>query len=423
MSEGFKRQLVSALLDKYERSSFFYKEKRPTRRIMLKLYDGGQTEFPQYDIEQYEKRIVINFAVQALYEAQLVSYRWMKGEENHIIAEVWLNFENISSAYSLIGRQPKGDVVDEVYLELLKSIDKVRSGWAKQFLRDTYDIISRKRSIGNRLPVDRNERSDLLSAICFIDQMGELEMLERVFSLQCFGDSKRFEKAIRARLLGILSKYLDYEDDNTDEELLRQVGITKYPEQLEFCGQVTMLFDSGIVDFSQLIFGGVVNSKDFQRGQLKTSPTINRVISIENRANYIDYIHKQKNEHEMVVFHGGQFSPTKRKFLLAVAASMSSTSKWYHWGDIDYGGFTMLARLRREINCNVIPYRMDKSELIRYSSLTASVESNYIEKLCNLKRHSELADCSPCIDYMIENHVKLEQEAMLTDSLNNLISL
>lgn len=417
MSEGFKYQLVSALLDKYERSSFFYTDTRPTRRIMLKLYDGGQTEFPQYDIEQYEKRSVINFAVQALYETQLLSYRWMKGEENHIIAEVWLNFENISFAYSLIGRQPKGDVVDEVCLELLNSIDKVRSGWAKQFLSDTYDFISRKRSVGNRLPVDRSERSDLLRAICFIDHMGDLEMLERVFSLQCFGDSKRFEKAIRARLLGILSKYLDYEDDNTDEELLRQVGITKYPEQLEFCGQVTMSFDNGTIDFSHLIFGGVVNSKDFQRGQLGISPTIERVISIENRANYIDYIYNQKNDHELVVFHGGQFSPAKRKFLLAIVASMSSNSQWYHWGDIDYGGFSMLARLRREIKEDVKPYRMNETELIRYSSLTASAQSKYIEKLHGLKRHSELDDCLSCIDYMIENSVKLEQEAMITDLL------
>ncbi|MDR1538051.1 MAG: DUF2220 domain-containing protein [Clostridiales bacterium] len=26
----------------------------------------------------------------------------------------------------------------------------------------------------------------------------------------------------------------------------------------------------------------------------------------------------------------------------------------YHWGDIDYGGFSMLARLRREINSSIL---------------------------------------------------------------------
>ncbi|MEW5953434.1 MAG: Wadjet anti-phage system protein JetD domain-containing protein [Bacillota bacterium] len=413
----YKHQLISALLDKYERSSFFREGTQPTRRIMLKLYDGGLTEFPQYDIEQPEKRMLLNRAVLSLYEARLVSYQWMRGEENHIIAKIWLNFENISFAYALIGRQPKSDTVDDVCLELLEALDSVRSEWVKQFLSDVYDAISRKRSVGNRLPADKNERTDLFRAICFIDQLGETEMLERVFSLQCFGDSKRFEKAVKSRLLGILSKYLDSEDDNTDEALLRQVGITKYPEQFEFCGQVSMSFHCGTVDFSHLMFGGVVNSADFQQGYLNVSPAIDRVLSIENRANYIEYIYKQKNDHELVIYHGGQFSPAKRKFLRAVAASMSDTSHWYHWGDIDYGGFSMLARLRREIKHDVIPYRMDKSELIRYALFTASVQPQYIEKLCGLKQRSELGDCLPCIDYMIENRVKLEQEAMLTDSI------
>ena len=236
MRDPYQRQLLSALLDKYEHSSFFRNGTIPTRRMMLKLYDGGQTDFPQYDIEQSEKRTLFNRAVQLLSDANLVSYRWMKGEENHIIAKIWLNYENIASAYAWAGRQPKGDMMDAVCIELLDALDNAQSEWAKQFLTDTYDVISQKRSIGNRLPVDKNERGDLIRAICFIDRMGEPEILERVFSLRCFGDSKRFEKAVRSRLLGILSKYLDCEDDSTDETLLRQVGITKYPEQFEFCG-------------------------------------------------------------------------------------------------------------------------------------------------------------------------------------------
>lgn len=75
----------------------------------------------------------------------------------------------------------------------------------------------------------------------------------------------------------------------------------------------------------------------------------------------------------------------------------------------------MLARLRREIKHNVIPYRMNKSELIKHSSLTASFTPKYLEKLGTLKLREELDDCQACIDYMIEKRIKLEQEAMLTD--------
>jgi hypothetical protein len=417
MSENYQKQLISDLLDKYERSSFFREGKQPTRRIMLKLYDGGKTDFPKYDIEQAEKRTLINLAVFSLSEIKIVSYQWMKGEEDHIIAKVWLDYENITSAYDFIGRKPKGDEIDAICLELLDALDIVHSEWAKHFFNDAYEAISQKRSIGNRLPSEESERSDLIRAIRFIDQMGDIEILERVFSLQCFGDSKRFEKVIRPRLVSVLSRYLDSADDSTDEVLLRQIGITKNPEQFDFCGSVSIVFDSGAVDFSHLRYGGSINTDDLQRGHLGISPQIDRVLSIENRANYIEYIYKQRSENELVVFHGGQFGPAKRKFLQAIATAMSAGSEWYHWGDIDYGGFSMLARLRREIKRDVLPYRMDKKELEQYSLLTAAVQPQYIEKLCSLRQRDELGDCLSCIEYMIENRVKLEQEAMLTDFL------
>jgi hypothetical protein len=77
----------------------------------------------------------------------------------------------------------------------------------------------------------------------------------------------------------------------------------------------------------------------------------------------------------------------------------------------------MLASLRREIKHDVLPFRMDEEELERYSSLTAEVQPQYIEKLRSLRQRDELNDCLPCIEYMIENRVRLEQEAMLTDFL------
>ena len=75
----------------------------------------------------------------------------------------------------------------------------------------------------------------------------------------------------------------------------------------------------------------------------------------------------------------------------------------------------MLSRLRKEIMPTVLPYRMNSDELIRYSSFTVSAKTTYIEKLKRLQARSELDDCYDCIDYMIKNMKRLEQEAMLTD--------
>lgn len=419
MIDKYQRQIMTALLDKYERSSFFREGVQPTRRIMLKLYDGGQTDFPQYDIEQAEKRTLINRAVVALSETQLVSYQWMKGEQGHIIAKVWLNYDELADAYALYNRQPKGDAIDDICLKLLDELDKVHNtDWAKRYISDLYDVISKKRDIGNRLPSNQTERNDLFRAIRFIDSMSESEVLERVFSLQCFGDSKRFEKSVKSRLLGVLRKYLDADDDATDEELFKQIGIVKYPEQFEFCGNVMLAFETGTVDFSCLRFGSAICSADLWQGDLRIAPVVNRVLTIENRANYIEYIYKHRKDNELILYHGGQYSPPKRQFLLAVAKAMPHNCEWYHWGDIDYGGFTMLSRLRREIKSDVTPYRMNKDELKHYDKLAAPISLSYAEKLNNLKQRRELNDCIECIDYMIANKVRLEQEAMLTNSIS-----
>jgi hypothetical protein len=412
--EKYREALLSALLDKYEAGSFFRTGTKPSRRIMLRLYDGGVSDFPVYEIEKPEIRETINKAVLSLHEKGLVLYQWMKGEDHHILARVWINFENIGAAYSYINRKPANDTADEACLELLDALEKVKSGWIKDFLTDSYEKISQRRSIGTG---SREEQRNLIRALVFTDQMGETELLERVFSLQCFGDSKTFENTIRKRFLDIIKRYSDCDDDSTSEELLHFAGIAKYPEQFEFRGPLAIHFEKecggSSVDFSPLRAGASLSSGDLKRGSLSIGRNSTRIISIENRANYIDYIHHRGNEDELAVYHGGCYSPAKGFFLKTLAAAMPSGCSWYHWGDIDYGGFSMLARLRREISKEILPYRMDQDELIRYAQFTAPLTQAYIERLRLLLKRDELTDCFSCINYMINNRVKLEQEAML----------
>jgi hypothetical protein len=413
---------------------------------MLKLYDGGLSDFSPYDIEKPEIRERINRAVLALREQGLVFYQWMRGEENHILARVWLNAENIAAAYGFINRRPSGDIAEEVCAELREARKRVSSSWIRNFLDDTLQTISRRRSVGNGgiLPTEGEERRNLLRALVFADSrlsgLGETELLERVFSIRCFGDSKKFETGVKNRFLEILRRYADFDDDaaagGSDEELLRFAGIARYPEQFEFRGPLTLSFDAanavksdgagtkgaGIdasvhasVDFSPLLSGAAVKSPDLRRGALGLPPDLTRILSIENWANYADYIHRQKERRELVVFHGGQFSPAKGLFFKALTAAAPPGCPWYHWGDIDYGGFSMLARLRREITRGVLPYRMDETELRSYRRFTLRPPPPYLEKLKTLTDREELADCTPCIEYMIREGLRLEQEAMLTE--------
>lgn len=413
MSSIIQKKILSALLDKYERSSFFRDEKQPTRRILLKFYDDGKSDFLYYDIEQSERRISVNQAVIELSELNLLSFEWMKGERDHIVAKVWLNTGKLQLAYQVAGRKAKSDIVDEICLEILDKHEQVSSLWFKNFFHDAYTVISQKRSIVSSIPTDATERNHLFKAICAIDKLTGSEITERVFSLQCFGDSKKFEKETRSRIISILKKYLECDDDTRDEDILRQVGIVKYPEQLEFCGKVSLVIDNGVIDFAPLRFGGSISISDLLRGILLISPDVKQIVSIENRANYIEYIQKGIADDELVLYHGGQYSPSKKYFFLAISKKMPEGCIWAHWGDIDYGGFSMLARLRREIRKEIKPFRMNTSELVNYKHFTAPITEQYAEKLKLLTTKRELGDCYNCIHYLIVNKIRLEQEAML----------
>lgn len=413
MYDATQKMILHALLDRYEKSTFFRERTQPTRRIMLNFYNGGKTNFPYYDIEKSERRIEVNRAVLDLCSKELLAFSWMAGEENHIIASVWLNIDHLDSAYAAANCKPKGDIVETLSCDILQTQRQVNAPWARNFLQDAYDEIQRKRDTISTIPADHLERSLLFKAIIAMDRLAGAECMERVFSLKTLGDSKLFERTVKPRLLSVLRKYFDSDDDVTDEDILKQVGIVKYPEQFEFCGNITFSHRTGSVEFNHLPGGSVIYSSDLSSGNIIIDPSIESVITIENRANYIDYIQNSKTLNELVIYHGGQYSPRKRIFLQTIAKEIPKKCKWYHWSDIDYGGFTMLSRLRREITPEATAYHMGIKEFQHYEKFTATIKASYAEKLVTLKAHPELHDCYDCIDYMIQNKVRLEQEAML----------
>jgi len=413
MSRDYKNQILSQLLDWYESSPAYLRNEAPGQRRIMRLYDNGKTDFPAYDIENHILRKDINQAVLVLAELGIIGFEWMQGQREHIIARVWLISDRLHEAYSCANRQPKHVQADTVVLQLRKMSASLSEPWAIDWVQEQIESVTRKRAIGNSLPTDESELADLFRTIAALDKRSEAETLERVFSIHFFGDSKRFEHAVRTRLIRILKKHFAQEDDMTDESVLRLVGLTRAPEQFEFSGKLTLALPQGEIDFSLLPYGATITSEDVNAGELICNINTRRVMSIENKANYIDYVRKNQSDNELVIYHGGQYSPAKRIFFQKLCAALPKDCSIFHWGDIDFGGFSMLGRLRREIFCNVQPWRMGIPELEEYSQYCKGFEKNYAKKLSTLLTLPELDDCADCIKYMLRHAVRLEQEAML----------
>lgn len=416
MKAEIETRLLNQLLDKYERGSAFREGKAPERRILLKLYGPGSSDFPFYDIESNERRLQINEAVRRLGEQKLLGYEWMKGETGHILARIWLEPDAVGKAYELLGRKPKGELMDEVLLDLLELQDAVTADWARAYCDAAISRIDASRRAPALVPTDQSERSQLFQVIRALDDQAGSEITARVFSMKTLGDSKVFERSVRQRLVSILRQTLEADDDARDEDLLRMVGIVRYPEQFEFQGGIRLETQTGITDFSPLRNGSSICLTDLKRGRLSLHPEVKRILTIENRANYFETLARQKDDTDLILYHGGQYSPSRKQFFQAIQQAMPPGCIWQHWGDLDYGGFSMLARLRREIDPTILPWLMDTETLEKYRNLTAPISDSYRERLQRLTTQPELTDCRPTLEYMILHCIRLEQEAMLIDT-------
>ena len=415
MKADIESRLLNQLLDKYERGSAFRAGQPPTRRILLKLYGQGSSDFPYYDIESTERRLQVNEAVRRLGEQNLLGYEWMKGETGHILARIWLEPDAVGRAYEILGRKPKGDLMDEVLLDLLELQSVVTADWAKAFCAAAIARIEASRRSPALVPTDHMERRQLFQVIQALDESAGSEITARVFSMKTLGDSKAFERTIRQRLVSILRQTLEADDDAREEDLLQMVGIVRYPEQFEFRGGLRLETETGITDFSPLKHGSSLSLADLKEGRLTFRPRVNRILTIENRANYFETLARGSDDAELILYHGGQYSPSRKQFFQAIQKAMPPDCTWQHWGDLDYGGFSMLARLRREIDPAIQPWRMDIPTLEKHDHLTASITPTYAERLERLLRQPELADCQPALAYLIRQRLRLEQEALLIE--------
>lgn len=253
---------------------------------------------------------------------------------------------------------------------------------------------------------------DILKVLSVIDN--GTDILKRVLSINCFSDSKYFEKNIERIIVRIIKKYLLYsegQDEYTNDDALLEVGISKYPEVLEFCGDLEYFINDEKIECKKETFGNYINSYNVKEMQNLKIKNVSKVIFIENKANYIDYIQNKKAHDEFVIYHGGMYSPIKGQFFSKIY-EVAKDKEFYHWSDIDIGGFKIFARLRKIIP-TLNAYKMDKNAFYSRQEFWKQISIDYKRKLSEMRQNEEYNMFYDVIDAMLENNAKLEQETFI----------
>lgn len=225
------------------------------------------------------------------------------------------------------------------------------------------------------------------------------DVLIRIFSSSVYGDSKKF-----ANYIDKICKILAPEEIEAGIDcytILNGYHIYQNPTEVTIKGNFKIEFVNG-----DILHGRTDSSLSFGQSFIKDVKTINikNIISIENLTTYNMYTPK---ENELVIYLGGFANNITIDFIKKV---LKPEMNYFHFGDIDAGGFNILLNLEEKIFHTVIPYKMSINELTEYRDFTKQLTSNDISKLKSIKTRDSRFD--EVIDYMLKTNTKLEQESL-----------
>ncbi len=164
------------------------------------------------------------------------------------------------------------------------------------------------------------------------------------------------------------------------DEILTEFKILSYSQMLECKGsfqyEITIpqyiaesILDKNIhsktnVDTSVFYFGHNINAQTLTWGKVIDVKDIRKVMTIENKANYESMTY---DKHCLYIFTHGFFSFKERAFLATLNQLLPETVEFYHWSDMDYGGFRIFQFVKNRVfsGRNIKPFKMGEREYVQ----------------------------------------------------------
>lgn len=384
----YEVKILNHLLDKYEKSKTFRGDNRIQQKFTVKV----DVLFPDYkdhsNIQGFE---MINQAVDQLARENIVRAKFNKAR---VCSQVSLNMDSLDQAYKKAGRTSKKAINQGIILVL-------------EEYRDANDILNsfvekQLQRIKNNNPVHffNKDIGDFRNILLAIDEIYKVEeeTYERDFSVKVFKDSKAFER-IRPKVVSLLFEYGDFPEKG---QVLETLNIIKNPTHVHFKGAGYMVLSGQTIDLNAFK-SDIALSSSLLEDVDSIKITGKTVMTVENLTSF----HTLKPEGVFIVYLGGFHNKVRREFIQKVYKGNSQVN-FYHFGDIDAGGFYILQHLKNKTGIDFKPYKMDIETLEKYSDFWKPLTENDCRRLKNLL-DSEFGET---IKFMIDHNCKLEQEAV-----------
>lgn len=394
-----KYYILNQIIDSYER--------RSTKTGWRQEKTGNKSKkIQQEDYDAFGKTELLAEII-ALEEQGLIRVSYFNGRSD--VEKITYNLKDIERFYEIEGRQSERSRLQEAWDQVSAYEREAESSWLQAYYQDLLEDIDK-----GKYPKDlSNPGEGLFRCLNLLEKLRE-PVFVRIFSSRYLGGSKVFEKTLKSRVVSIAKKYHPMIDDAMEDyEILSQLYLETYAQQLELKGELRIRLAGREVDLSRFPYGAVLNTETLKHAGVGQRQKIRKIITVENKANYVSMPYE---EGTLILFCHGFFSPLERDFLIKLerevlepARESGEEIEYWHTGDLDYGGVRIFRYIRARIFPRLRPWQMDAEQFDRYGKYALDIEPSSWEKL----KEMEEPLLQPLMDRILAEKKVIEQECFL----------
>lgn len=385
-------KLIDLIINQYERSSKWNNVTLGNASLRIEVKYYGQVG--RDALIQQAKELELE---------HLLKIVWIKGYYNVDIEKVVYPLSHMESFYHLSHRKPKYQVVNEQRKSALEYLEVIKSPWIRNYIESEILCSLEK----GKYEQDEDKLKLLHDCLVGLDQL-DVPIYKRAFSKRYMKNSKVFEEKLQGKVIRIARDYYDgIEESMEDSDVLTQLNIEEYSQELYIKGSLRIDVEGNIIDTGCFPYGTVLNTQTIKNACFIDNPQIKKVLTIENKANFMA---EPYEEGTLVIFSHGYFSPLEREFLIRLRDKLEGQQVTYlHSGDLDYGGVCIFRYIRNRIFPELNPYRMGLRTFEEYRGYGEPIKKSTLEKL----KKVEESQLQELIDRIVETELVIEQEAYL----------
>lgn len=388
--KNYRKEILEYFIKSYENSAYGNGLSSSPRRITFDL----NKKYPDYGGSRfYELTEEIEKVAFQLYEEGLVEFsnKSIYGKRK---LEFVNNEKNIEKIYHELQRKSLKEK-KEKYLLYLEKYDDT-------FLTEFYNVIKKKVQNNKGLSpyLKTNDVEDLENVMKILQGMKnqEEEISFRKFSEKVLGDTKKLEK-YKNKIYHIIKDFYDDSIENVDDAF-ELFYIRKNPAYVYLKGNAIFQINNQVIDLNEMNHYFVLPSSCIKDLKIKRMDA-KQVMTIENLTSFHDVSLKDT----FFIFTNGFHNHAIEAFLKCLYDFLGEKVLYFHFGDIDTGGFHIYESLIKKTQIPFQTFKMNVDMLKKYKAYTKPLTENDRKRLLLLK------DChKEVIEYMLKHNVKLEQE-------------